>query len=72
MAEKTTYTETKKKCNAAYMEKLSRVSIWCTPDEKEQLQNKAAAAGKSVNRFMLDAALGISEEKSGIKEKQKQ
>lgn len=50
------YTEKKKASNAKYMEKLKRVYIWLTPEEKQAIEEKAKRAQKSVNQYMKDKA----------------
>lgn len=52
------YTEAKKNANKRYMDKLARVVIWCSPEEKKLIEQKAQEAGKSVNQYAKDAVLG--------------
>lgn len=51
------YTEKKKASNKVYMDKLSRCTVWVTPEEKKIIEEKAKQAGKSVNQFLKDLAL---------------
>jgi uncharacterized protein (DUF1778 family) len=51
------YTEKKKESNKRYMDKLQRISLWLTPEEKQLIEDKAAAAGKSVNKYIKDLIL---------------
>lgn len=51
------YTEKKKESNKRYMEKLTRCTIWLSPEEKQQIERKAAEQGKSVNQFLKEKAL---------------
>jgi len=46
------YTEKKKASNKRYMDKLAQLSIWVTPDERDQIKKKAADAGISVNQLV--------------------
>lgn len=52
------YTEKKKESNKKYMDKLARISLWLTPEEKAEIERKAAAEGKSLNRYIKDRSLG--------------
>ena len=36
-------------------------SVSCQPEELAAVKEKAAAAGKSVSRFLLDLAFGVKE-----------
>lgn len=45
------------------MEKITRkssppVKVYCLPDERAQLENLAAAAGKSLSSYLLNVGLG--------------
>lgn len=51
------YTEKKKVSNKKYMDSLKRISVWCTPEEKKIIEEKAKAAGKSVNQYIKDSIL---------------
>lgn len=51
------YTEKKKASNKKYMDKLTRCTVWITPEEKKIIEKKARDAGKSVNQFIKDLAI---------------
>lgn len=51
------YTEKKKESNKKYMDKLARISLWLTPEEKAAIEKKAAAEGKSLNQYVKDRSL---------------
>lgn len=51
------YTEKKKESNKKYMDKLARISLWLTPEEKAAIERKAAAEGKSLNQYIKDRSL---------------
>ena len=51
------YTEKKKESNKKDMEKLARVVLWTTPDEKAIIEERAKLAGKSVNQYIKDLVL---------------
>lgn len=51
------YTDKKKESNKRYMDKLQRISLWLTPEEKQIIEEKAAAAGKSVNKYIKELIL---------------
>lgn len=55
------YKESIKRANKKYMDKLERIYIWCTPEEKKEIDRKAREAGKSINAYCKDIILGISE-----------
>lgn len=48
------YTEKKKESNKRYMDKLARLSIWITPDEKKLIEKAASDAGISINQYVKD------------------
>lgn len=50
-------TDAQKKANYKYQSNKSRIVIWCDPEEKKIIEQKAAAAGKSVNAFIKDTIL---------------
>ena len=52
------YTEKKKESNKKYMDKLSRIVLWTTPEEKALIESKAKQAGKSINQYIKDLVLG--------------
>lgn len=52
------YTEKKKESNKKYMDKLARISLWLTPEEKAAIERKATAEGKSLNQYIKDRSLG--------------
>lgn len=45
-------TQAKKEANKRYMDKQSRITIWCSSDFKEKIEKQAAKSGKSVNAFL--------------------
>lgn len=49
------YTEKKKASNARYLAKFKSYTIRVTEEEKEQIDQAAAAAGQSTSAFILDA-----------------
>ena len=51
------YTEKKKASNERYLAKFKEIRIRTTPEEKKIIEEKARAAGKSVNQFLKDLAL---------------
>lgn len=51
------YTDAKKAAIKRYMAKQERISIWCSKEEKETIQQMAKDAGKSVNSFIKDEVL---------------
>ena len=51
------YTEARKESNKKYMEKQARVVLWMKPEEKQTLEDRAAAAGKSINQYIKDLVL---------------
>ena len=53
-----TYTEARKRANEKYMAKLTRLYVWCTPEEKKAIETKAKDAGQSVNQYVLNKAMG--------------
>lgn len=53
-----TYTEARKRANEKYMAKLTRLYVWCTPEEKKAIEAKAKDAGQSVNQYVLERAMG--------------
>lgn len=48
------YSESRKSANKAYMDKQARVTIWMRPEEKQDIEERAKAAGKSVNQYIKD------------------
>ena len=48
------YTEARKRCNERYLAKLATVKLRVSPEEKKIIEEKAKAAGKSVNKFIKD------------------
>lgn len=48
------YSESRKAANRAYMDKQARVTIWMKPEEKKDIEERAKAAGKSVNQYIKD------------------
>lgn len=56
------YTKAHAEGNARYLEKFEFIKVRATPEEKEQIKELAAEAGKSVNSYILDLALRRSAE----------
>ncbi|MBP3197968.1 MAG: hypothetical protein J6N21_13315 [Butyrivibrio sp.] len=54
------YTQKRKESNKRYMEKLSRTDVWLTPEEKEDVKDKAKAEGKSLSGYIRNK-LGLKE-----------
>ena len=52
------YTEKKKVSNEKYLKKFVNITFRITPEEKQVLEMKAKSAGKSVNQYLKDLALG--------------
>ena len=48
------YTEKKKISNQKYMEKIKKVSVWVTPEEKTIIEQKAQKENKSINQYIKD------------------
>jgi predicted HicB family RNase H-like nuclease len=48
------YTEKKKISNQKYMEKIKKVSVWVTPEEKNIIEQKAQKENKSINQYIKD------------------
>ena len=51
------YTAKKKASNERYLAKFSEIRLRTTPEEKKAIEDKAAAAGKSVNKYIKDIIL---------------
>ena len=51
------YNEAKKRCNERYLSNFVKPTIRMTPEEKKIIEEKAAKAGKSFNRYIIDCAL---------------
>lgn len=51
------YTEKRKETNKRHMDKLKRVVIWCYPEEKARIEQKAQAAGMTVNAYCKEILL---------------
>ena len=58
-------SEKKKKSNEKYLAKFVNVTFRVTPEEKRELDKRAAAEGKSMNQYIKDKALGEKVEHSG-------
>ena len=54
------YSEKKKESNKKYMDQLSRLSIWVTPEEKALLKEKALKENKSLNSYVR-TTLGLKD-----------
>ena len=48
------YSEARKRANKKYMDKLTRVTLWLTPDEKSEIEKRALNSGKSINQYLKD------------------
>lgn len=46
------FDDKRKQSNKKYMDKLTRISVWVTPEEKEKIQKDAAKEKKSVNGYI--------------------
>ena len=57
---KNPYNDKKKASNKKYMDSLSRISVWVTPEEKILLVDKADAEEKSLNGYIRNA-LGLKD-----------
>ena len=62
------YTEKRKASNEKYLSKFVEVRFRVLPEEKKIIEQKAAAAGKSVNQYLKDLALDPEEQTKEIKE----
>ncbi len=51
------YNDAKKKANKKYLEKMARIPVIVTPDQKKEIEEKAKNAGKSVNQYIKDLVL---------------
>ena len=51
------YKESIKKANKKYMDKLERIYIWCTPEEKKIIEQRSRESGKSINSYCKDILL---------------
>ena len=51
------YNDAKKASNKKYMDKLARVVMWVSPEEKREIETRAKAEQKSVNQYLKDKAL---------------
>lgn len=49
------YNDAKKASNKRYMDKLQRLYVWCTPEEKGRITEAAAESGQSVNAYIKQA-----------------
>ena len=51
------YNDAKKASNKKYMDKLARVVLWVSPEEKKEIEERARADGKSVNQYVKEKVL---------------
>ena len=51
------YTAKRKAANERYLAKFAEIRIRIKPEEKKIIEEKARAAGKSVNQYIKDAVL---------------
>ena len=51
-------SEKKKKSNEKYLAKFVNVTFRVTPEEKRELDRRAAEDGKSMNQYLKEKALG--------------
>lgn len=58
-------SEKKKKSNEKYLAKFVNVTFRVTPEEKREIDRRAAEEGKSMNKYIKDKALGEKVEHSG-------
>ena len=49
-------TEAQRRASARYLSKQVTLTVRVTPEQAEQLRGAAAAAGESLNRYMVSAA----------------
>lgn len=54
---KSRYTPAQAKSAKKYLAKLADIKLRVTPEEKQEIEARAKAAGKSVNQFLKDLAL---------------
>lgn len=52
MAQQRKYDEKRKQSNKKYMDSVTRVAIWLTPEEKTELVERADCEGKSLNGYI--------------------
>lgn len=52
------YNEARKRATENYMAKKSRVHLVMDPEDKKAIEEKAKQAGKSLNAYIIDKALG--------------
>ncbi len=48
----------KKACNKRYLRKFEKITFRVIPEEKAELERRAAQEGKSINQYLKDTALG--------------
>ena len=51
------YNDAKKASNKKYMDKLARIVLWISPEEKAEIEKRATAAGLSVNQYCKNLVL---------------
>ena len=49
------FTEAQAKAHKKYMENIATIQLRTTPAQREQIKKHAAAAGESVNQYILRA-----------------
>lgn len=54
---KRTYTPALKKAMDKYKSRFKMLNVRLTPEQMEELERRAAAAGKSKNQYAVDAIL---------------
>ena len=59
------FTEARKAANARYLAKLAEIRLRMQPETKEDITAAAAAAGESVNQYMIEATRQRMERERG-------
>jgi len=54
---KSRYTPAQAASAKKYLSHLAEIRIRMQPEQREEIKKRAAAAGKSVNQYLLDLAL---------------
>lgn len=54
---KSRYTEAQARSNKKYLAQFAEIRIRLYPEEKQEIEERAKAAGKSVNQYLKDLAL---------------
>ncbi len=51
------YTEKRKASNKNYLDTKERITLWLSKEEKQELEARAAAAGKKTGTYIKDIIL---------------